>query len=84
MSFRASTSAPKVPLESAGGDEAECVRARLRERVSSPCGDDREVEPACHPPGVGGCAALLILSSCIVWSLGSRFASVKLVQRPKP
>jgi hypothetical protein len=65
MSFRASTAAPKVPLESAGGDEAECVRARLRERVSSLCGDDGEVEPAGHPPGVGGCAALLISSRCI-------------------
>ena len=65
MSLWASTTAPKVPLESAGGDEAECVRSRLRERVSSPCGDDGEVEPAYHPPGGGGCAALLISSGCM-------------------
>jgi hypothetical protein len=38
--------APKLPLEFADGGEAEPVRARLRERVSSPCGDDGGVEPA--------------------------------------
>ena len=52
------TTVPKVPLESADGDVAESVRASLRERVSSPCGEDGEGEPAGHPPGVGGCAAL--------------------------
>ena len=41
------------------------MRAHLRERVSSPCGDDGEVEPADHPPGGGGCAALLISSRCM-------------------
>ena len=71
MSLWASTAAPKVPLESAGGDEAECVRARFRERVSSPCGEDGEVEPAGHPPGGGGCAALFPSSRCMeVRSLG--------------
>jgi hypothetical protein len=44
--------APKLPLESADGDEAESVRARLRERVSSPCGDN------------GGCVAVLRPSRC--------------------
>ncbi len=38
------------------------MRARLRERVSSPCGDDGEVELDNHPTGGGGCAALLIPS----------------------
>jgi hypothetical protein len=42
----AQTAAPKLPLGSAYGDEPEPVRARLRERVSSPCGDDGGVEPA--------------------------------------
>ena len=65
MSLWASTTAPKVPLEFAGGDEAECVRARLRDRVSSPCGDDGEVELDNHPTGAGGCAALLIPSRCM-------------------
>jgi hypothetical protein len=51
MSLWASTTAPKVPLDAADGDEAESVRARFRERVSSPCGEDGEVEPAGHPPG---------------------------------
>jgi hypothetical protein len=51
---RAPTAAPKLPLESADGDGAESVRARLRERVSSPGGDDEGVEPAGHPPGGGG------------------------------
>ena len=67
MSLWASTTAPKVQLESAGGNEAECVRACLRERVSSPCGDDGEVEPAVHPPG--GVAVPLSLfdsSACAV------------------
>jgi hypothetical protein len=44
-------------LDSADGDEAESVHVRFRERVSGPCGEDREVEPAGHPPG-GGFAAL--------------------------
>jgi len=60
MSLWASTTAPK---SSADGDEAESVRARFRERVSSPCGEVGEVEPAGHPPGGGGCAAALFLSS---------------------
>ncbi len=41
------------------------MRAHLRERVSSPCGDDGEVEAADHPPGGGGCAALIISSRCM-------------------
>ena len=55
----------KVPLESADGDMAESVRARLRERVSSPCGEDGDGEPAGHPPGGGGCAALCLSSRCM-------------------
>jgi hypothetical protein len=46
--------APKLQLESADGDEVEPVRARLRGRVSSPCGDDGGVEPAGLPLGGGG------------------------------
>ena len=65
MSLWASTTAPKVPLDAADGDEAEPVRARFRERVSSPCGEDGEVEPAGHPPGGGGCAALFPSSRCM-------------------
>ena len=65
MSLWASTTAPKVPLDAADGDEAESVRVRFRERVSSPCGEDGEVEPACHPPGGGGCAALFPSSRCM-------------------
>jgi hypothetical protein len=57
---------PKLPLESADGDEAESVRVRLRERVSSPCGDDEGAEPASHPPGGGGCGAVLRSSRCIL------------------
>ena len=45
-------------LWSADSDEAESVRARFRERVSSPCGDDGEVDPAGHPPGGGGRAEM--------------------------
>jgi len=52
-------------LDAADGDEAEPVRARFRERVSSPCGEDGEVETAGHPLGVGGCAALFPSSRCI-------------------
>ena len=45
--------APKYRwIDSADGDEAESVRARLRERVSSPWGEDGEVEPAGHHPQV--------------------------------
>ena len=65
MSLWASTTAPKVPLDAADGDEAEYVRVRFRERVSSPCGEDGEVEPAGHPPGGGGCAALFPSSRCM-------------------
>jgi hypothetical protein len=57
--------APKLPLDSADGDEAESVRVRFRERVSSPCGEDGEVEPAGHPPGGAGCAALFLSSRCM-------------------
>ena len=53
-------------MESAYGDEAECVRARLRERVSSPCGDDEGAELAGHPPGGGGCGAVLPFVPCII------------------
>jgi hypothetical protein len=57
------------------------VRARLRERVSNPCGDDGGVEPADHPPGGGGCAALLISSRCMesdfVVVIGGKSESVK-------
>jgi hypothetical protein len=60
MSLWASTTDPKVPLDSADGDEAESVRVRFRERVSSPCGEDGEVEPASHPPGGGGCTDLCL------------------------
>ena len=57
---------PKVvPLDSADGDEAESVRARFRERASSPCGEDGDVEPAGHPPGGGVCAALFLSSRCM-------------------
>jgi MYXO-CTERM domain-containing protein len=49
------------PQSTADGDEAESVRVRFRERVSGPCGEDGEVEPAGHPPGGGGCAALFLL-----------------------
>ena len=66
MSLWASTTAPKVPLDAADGDEAEPVRARFRERVSSPCGEDGEVETAGHPLGGGGCAALFPSSRCIL------------------
>ena len=58
MSLWASTTAPKVQLDAADVDEAEPVRAGFRERVSSPCGEDGEVESAGHPLGGGGCAAL--------------------------
>jgi hypothetical protein len=61
----APTAVPKLPLESAellaDGDEAGSVRARLRERVSGPDGDDGGVEPASRPLGGGGCCAV---SSC--------------------
>jgi hypothetical protein len=50
-------------VESADGDEAESVRARLRERVSSPCGDDGGAEPAGRPLGRGG--SVLMSSRCI-------------------
>jgi hypothetical protein len=53
------------PQSTADGDEAESVRVRFRERVSSPCGEDGEVEPAGHPPGGGGCAALFLSSRCM-------------------
>ena len=69
MSLWASTTAPKVPLDAADGDEAEPVRARFRERVSSPCGEDGEVETAGHPLGGGGCAALFPSSRCIFGGL---------------
>ena len=65
MSLWVSTTAPKVLLDAADGDEAECVRERFRERVSSPCGEDGEVETAGHPPGGGGCAALFPSSRCM-------------------
>jgi hypothetical protein len=65
MSLWASTTDPKVQLDSADGDEAESVRVRFRERVSSPCGEDGEVDPAGHPPGGGGCAALFLSSRCM-------------------
>jgi hypothetical protein len=65
MSLWASTTAPKVQLDAADGDEAESVRVLFRERVSSPCGEDGEVEPAGHPPGGGGCAALFPSSRCM-------------------
>jgi hypothetical protein len=41
------------------------VSVRFRERVSSPCGEDGELEPAGHPPGGGGCAALFPSSRCM-------------------
>ena len=50
----ASTTVPKVQLESADGDGAESVRARLRERVSSPCGDLGWRRRACLPPAGWG------------------------------
>jgi hypothetical protein len=62
----AQTAAPKLPLGSAYGDEPEPVRARLRERVSSPCGDDGGVEPAGLPLGGGGCDTVLISSCCML------------------
>ena len=65
MSLWASTTAPKVQLDAADGDEAESVRARFRECVSSPCGEDGEVETAGHPPGGVGCAALFPSSRCM-------------------
>jgi hypothetical protein len=65
MSLWASTTDPKVQLDSADDNEAESVRVCFRERVSSPCGEDGEVEPAGHPPGGGGCAALFLSSSCM-------------------
>ncbi len=52
------------PQSSADGDEAESVRVRFRERVSSPCGEDGEVEPAGHPPAGVGCPALFLSSRC--------------------
>ncbi len=67
MSLWASTTAPKVPLDASYGDEAEPVRARFRERVSSPCGEDGEVETAGHPLGGGGCAARFPSSRCIFY-----------------
>ena len=78
---------PKLPLESADGDEAESVRARLRERVSSPCGDDEGAEPAGHPPGgcgaasVGPAASVVsnVLYMCVA-SLAVREAPVALQQ----
>ncbi len=39
LEFWVRFTAPKVPLDAADGDEAESVRARFRERVSSPCGE---------------------------------------------
>ena len=65
MSLWTSTTAPKVPLDAADGDEAESVRVSFRERVSSPCGEDGEVEPAGHLLGGGGCAALFPSSRCM-------------------
>jgi hypothetical protein len=65
MSLWVSTTDPKVQLDAADGDEAECVRARFRERVSSPCGEDGEVETAGHLPGGGGCADLFPSSRCM-------------------
>ncbi len=65
MSLWASTTDPKVQLGAADGDEEESVRVSFRERVSSPCGEDGEVEPAGHPPGGGGCAALFPSSRCM-------------------
>ena len=44
-----------MPLESADGDEAEPVRARLPERVS----DDGGVEPAGRPLGGSRCGAVI-------------------------
>jgi hypothetical protein len=49
------------------------VRARFRERASSPCGEDGDVEPACHPPGGGVCAALFLSSRCM-GSVGPPFS----------
>ncbi len=84
---------PKLPLESADGEEAESVRARLRERVSSPCGDDEGAEPAGHPPATRRVAAVLpplvplhlwsnVLYMCVssVASLAVREAPVALQQ----
>ena len=79
MSLWASTTAPKVPLDAADGDEAEPVRARFRERVSSPCGEDGEVETAGHPLGGGGCAALFPSSRCIFPTNFSKFVCAKRV-----
>jgi hypothetical protein len=59
--------APKLPLESADGDEAESGRARLRERCSVPGGDDGAVELANHQPGGGGCCALLVCPAAWTW-----------------
>ena len=39
--------APKLQLESADGDEAESVRARLRQHVSSPCEEGGGVQAPC-------------------------------------
>ena len=49
----AQTEVPKLPLESADGDDAESMSWRLRERVAGPDGDDGVVSPAGHPPGGG-------------------------------
>ena len=81
MSLWASTTAPKVPLDAADGDEAESVRVRFRERVSSPCGEDGEVEPAGHPPGGGDCAALFPSSRCMEEKL---FGGVFIQGREEP
>ena len=58
----AGATAPKLPLEPADGDDAGSVRARLRERVSAPVGDDGGDERVGHPPGGGGCRPMS--SSC--------------------
>jgi len=68
----APTVAPKLPLESADGEEAECVRERLRERVSSLCGDQGGVGPAGIPLGRGGCGPFLISSRCMEEGVFSR------------
>ena len=61
----APTEVSKLPLESADGDDAESVRWRLRERVAGPDGDDEGVASAGHPPGGGGCGAVLRSSCCM-------------------
>ena len=55
----------------ADGDEAESVRVRFRERVSGPCWEDGEVEPADHPPGGVGVAAPLSFFRPAAWKSSS-------------